>query len=107
VITLDETQILSIIRERLSVRFGIEKIILFGSHATGQHHADSDWDGVVTRIRRIPLLSARASDCETLGRMTSPVDLLVYTPDEAREAGDVLGSAIYWAQNEGRVVYAK
>ncbi|MBF0231512.1 MAG: nucleotidyltransferase domain-containing protein [Desulfamplus sp.] len=75
---------------RLSNSFRLKNVILFGSHAYGTPHKDSDIDIMVVldedgfaknymeKIDRRMKVAKLLSDLE----MTSSIDLLVYTKDE-------------------------
>lgn len=96
-----------LIRTRLGKEFDIQKIVLFGSQASGKATAASDWDVLVIANTTLPFVRRQGLALLNLGERSFPLDLLVYTPDEAARAGAVPGSAVYWAQTEGRVMYAK
>lgn len=70
--------------EAIRDRYAPERIILFGSHAWGTPHADSDVDLlIVKRTDARPL--QRCIDVRQLirnERRRLPLDLLVYTPEE-------------------------
>ena len=105
--TTRQAEVTDFIRERLGGAFEIEKMILFGSQARGDAHADSDWDVLVITETDVPFMERQAMAMRCLGRRNFAVDLLVYTPAEADRAKEFLGSALYWAEREGRVVYAR
>src|SRR5436189_5752977 len=72
---------MSVIRRfarQVAERFGPEKIILFGSHAYGQPHADSDVDILVVMPARNELDQSFKIRCAI--RAPFPMDLLVRTP---------------------------
>jgi predicted nucleotidyltransferase len=79
------------------------KVILFGSHARGSASAGSDLDFLVIE----PKVEGRHSEMVRLRRslrgINAPIDVLVYSEDEARAWGRVPGTAIYDALQEGRV----
>ena len=103
---MTDTEILTMIRERLSSRFEIEQMFLCGSRASGRDRPDSDWDVLVVAQSKIPFVERQGVTMESLGPHDCPIDLLLYTPDEAAHASEILGSAVYWAQREGRLIYA-
>ena len=84
-----------------------EKIILFGSYASGNPHEWSDVDIVVISkdlekwppLERLEMLSVLA------GSIDAPLEILGYTPDEIRKRGK---DSIMWdeIQKTGKVLYA-
>ncbi len=81
------------------------KIVLFGSYARGDAHAGSDLDLLVIEDE----VADRAKEMVRLRRLLRPlrvpVDLLVYSSEEAEQWGAQTGAALYWALREGKVVY--
>jgi uncharacterized protein len=81
------------------------QIVLFGSHARGEAHEDSDLDFLVIE----PILENRASEMVRLRRALRPLrvsaDVLVYSRDEVNRWGQQPGTALYWALREGVVVH--
>lgn len=81
------------------------QIVLFGSHARGDAHDDSDLDFLVIE----PTLENRAHEMVRLRRalrpLRVPADVLVYSRDEVNRWGQQPGTALYWALREGRVVH--
>jgi predicted nucleotidyltransferase len=73
---------------QVAEQFQPDKIILFGSHAYGQPHADSDVDILVVMPARNQLDQAAKIHLATLPPF--PVHLLVRTPDPS---GDVSSTA--------------
>jgi predicted nucleotidyltransferase len=107
VIYMDKSAVLKIIenfRNVLELK-GVkaEKIILFGSYATGQYREDSDIDLVVisrdfnnkTYWQRIDLLS------EAIYDIFEPIEATAFTPDEWNSKESIITD---FAQN-GEVVY--
>ncbi|MEZ0325994.1 MAG: nucleotidyltransferase domain-containing protein [Fimbriimonas sp.] len=98
----DEQQVLIEIRERLQRTFRIRDIVLFGSRAKGTARTDSDFDVLVIADSDLPFIRRQGLALLALGKRDYPLDLLVYTPDEADTASAIPGSAVYWALKEGR-----
>jgi uncharacterized protein len=82
-----------------------EQILLFGSYARGDAHAQSDLDFLV--IERT--VENRAREMVRLRRALRPLgvaaDVLVYSSEEVNRWGQQPGTALYWALREGRVVH--
>lgn len=104
---MKDEKVLTGIREKLSELFDIERIVLFGSRASGREGPGSDWDVLVIANTSMPFVERQGRAMSALGPHDYPVDLLLYTPDEAARAAEIPGSTVYWAEREGRVVYAK
>lgn len=82
-----------------------DRIILFGSGATGTMTPDSDLDFLVIesgftseRAENIRLRSA-------LGDIGVPVDVFAMTPERFEETRDVIGGLAYPANKYGKVIY--
>jgi predicted nucleotidyltransferase len=90
---------------QVAERFGPEKIILFGSHAYGQPHADSDVDVLVVMPARNEL--DQAVRIRLAVDYNFPLDLLVRTPRNLAwrlAEGDSFLRAIV---SKGKVLYEK
>lgn len=91
--------------QRVAERFQPERIILFGSHAYGQPHADSDVDVLVVMPTRNQL--DQAVRIELACEPCFPLDLIVRTPENMRwrlEEGD---SFLREIVSRGKVLYEK
>lgn len=80
------------------------KVILFGSHARGNARPGSDLDFLVIE----PEVEGRHREMVRLRRslrgIDAPIDVLVYSAEEARAWGRVPGTAIHEALREGKVL---
>jgi predicted nucleotidyltransferase len=90
---------------RVAERFDPERIILFGSYAYGQPHADSDVDILVVMPARNQIDQAVRIDlaCEPC----FPLDIIVRTPENMRwrlEEGD---SFLREITSRGKILYEK
>jgi len=105
---MSEAQVLESIKRSISEHFEIDRMILFGSRARGDHQADSDWDVLVITKTDVPFIERQAMALKSLDRSRDySVDLLLYTPEEFQEGKSIPGSALYWAEVEGRLVHGK
>jgi predicted nucleotidyltransferase len=90
---------------RVAERFRPDRIILFGSHAYGRPHADSDVDLLVVMPARNAL--DQAVRIRLAVDYNFPLDLLVCTPvalaDRLAEGDSFLGEVV----RRGRVLYEK
>lgn len=94
-------EVLRLITERLRPHLDIQRVVLFGSRARGDHHPDSDFDVLVIAESDVPFIKRQRLAQVWVGRKNFPLDLLVYTPEEAAEAASILGTAVCWAEREG------
>jgi predicted nucleotidyltransferase len=93
--------------ETIASRFHPDKIILFGSYARGMTTRDSDVDLlVVMRVEGSKRQKASEIDLALADR-TLPLDVIVVTPEEVEKYHDTIGSLIYPALKEGKVVYER
>ena len=92
---------------RIVEQFHPEQVILFGSYARGQAGPDSDVDLLVV----MPVVgSKREKSIEialALHDIRMPKDIIVVTPDMVERQHDVIGTIVYPALKEGKVLYAK
>jgi predicted nucleotidyltransferase len=89
----------------VATRFRPDKIILFGSHACGTPHQDSDVDILVVMPARNKHSQAFRIRCEVPAPF--PMDLLVRTPQEMRRRlaeGDLFHTEIV---SKGKLLYEK
>lgn len=78
------TPILKEFRRRVAKKYGVERMILFGSRATGKGRKDSDIDLLVVcrRKGKLKLLSQLYHEWHIVQQIGYPVDFLCYTPQE-------------------------
>jgi predicted nucleotidyltransferase len=92
---------------RIARRFRPEKVILFGSHATGRAGPDSDVDLLIV----MPLTASKAAhELEiraALRGYRTPKDVIVTTPEAFEWRQAVPGTIERSAARSGRVLYAK
>ena len=92
---------------RIVERVRPEKIILFGSYARGTAGEDSDADIlVVMPVKGSKRKKATEIDIALVG-LDLPVDVIVVTPEELDRNKDIIGTIIYPALKEGKVLYEK
>lgn len=102
-----EEKIAEVVR-RIVAGFNPAKIILFGSMARGDAGPDSDADLlVVLEIpRELKRRKATEIDCSLWG-IDLPVDIIVVNPEEVERHKDIVGTIVYPALREGKVVYER
>jgi len=92
---------------RIAEKFDPEKIILFGSHARGEAGPDSDADLLVV-MRYSGSRRKQATEIDlALWGIDLPADLLVFSPEEIEKYRNLIGTIIYPALREGKVVYER
>lgn len=103
---MDERQIIDQMVKRIAEQFHPEKIILFGSMATGTQTPDSDVDLLVlvreVQDRRSLSIAMRRA----VNGMGLPKDIVVLTVDEFERKRNIPGTIAYPADHEGMVLYA-
>jgi uncharacterized protein len=95
------------ITERIVNASQPEKIILFGSFARGDFDPDSDLDllVVISGVDRPRTESTRLRG--VLRGLLVPVDIVVVTPEQLEELGEIPGMIYRTALREGKVVYER
>jgi len=92
---------------RIVEEFHPERVILFGSHATGRAGPDSDVDLLVVMpvegSKRQKQLEIRLA----LHDIRVPKDIIVSTPDEFEWRRKIVGTIEEPAAREGNVLYAR
>ena len=90
---------------RIVERFHPEQVILFGSYARGKAGPDSDVDLLVV----MPVSGSKrkiAVEIDlALAGMGLPKDIIVVTPEEVARLRDIVGTIVYPAVREGKVMY--
>lgn len=93
--------------ERIVELFCPERIILFGSYARGRIGPDSDVDLLVV-MRGVGRKRQQAAKIHAaLAGVGIPKDVVVVSPEELERFRDVVGTIIYPALREGRVLYER
>lgn len=93
--------------ERIVRRFSPERVILFGSHATGHATPDSDVDLLVVMRPRSTKAAEELAILKALRSYTVPKDIIVTTPEEFAWRRKVPGTIERPAAREGRVMYER
>jgi predicted nucleotidyltransferase len=101
---VDETLLSEIVRRVLSVARP-DRIILFGSAATGQMTTDSDIDLLVVESASGNAHQKRVDIRAAVGDVGYPVDVIVMAPDRFESTKRFIGGIAYPADKYGRVLY--
>ncbi|MDQ7784838.1 MAG: nucleotidyltransferase domain-containing protein [Desulfomonilaceae bacterium] len=101
---LDEFVVDEIVRRILSVAKP-DKIILFGSAASGRMTRDSDIDLLIIEAEPGDSRKKSVRLRQSLGDLGYPIDVLVISTEWFEESKDVIGGIAYPANKYGRVIY--
>jgi predicted nucleotidyltransferase len=93
--------------ERLVAAVQPDRLILFGSRATGVADPRSDYDLLIIKPSQEPPHRRLALARQALWGVGAPIDLLWYTPEEVEEWMDIKTHVSTQAVHKGRVVYEK
>lgn len=85
----------------------LEKIIVFGSRARGDHRPDSDIDILVIKDSAEPQYMRSRGLYGALSDIIAAMDIVVYTPDEVREWRGASRAFVTTAVREGKVLYER
>ncbi len=99
------TEILNEIVARVCSASSPDRIILFGSAASGQMNRDSDVDLLILTAESRPLRQIQSDVRMALFGLELPVDLVVMRPEQFESSKDVIGGIAYPAAQSGKVVY--
>ena len=100
-------QDLELIKTGLSSRFPLQKIILFGSQATGCADNKSDIDLLIISDFKGNRRQLMVEMNRTLDNVAHAVDLLILRPDEYDQEKHIPGTIARYAGQEGRVIYER
>jgi uncharacterized protein len=101
---VDENMIQEIVRRILSLTFP-QRIILFGSAATGQMTRDSDLDLLVVSVDPGDTRKASVRLRQALRGLGMPMDVIVMAQARFEETKEIIGGIAYPANKYGKVIY--
>ncbi len=104
VMGIDETLIQEIVRRLLRV-VQPDRIILFGSAATGQMTRDSDIDLLVVAASPSKTLDEYGKLHQALRGLGFPFDVFLIATERFEETKAIFGGIAYPAHKYGRVIY--
>lgn len=87
----------------IASEYNPDKIILFGSYATGSPNEDSDLDLFVIKETYIPRPQRSVQVRKMIYGSMIPIDLIVYTPKEIDESKNNKFSFVYEVLNSGKI----
>ena len=93
--------------DRIVKNINPEKIILFGSYASGNPGEDSDLDILVIKEMKMPRYKRSREVKKYLRGMKIPIDVIVYTKKEIKEWEGTKTAFISQAIKQGKVLYGQ
>ena len=100
-----KNELISTMTERIVRDFHPVQIILFGSHARGEAHPQSDVDLLVVFSELADKRKTAIDIRRALADLPVAKDILVTTPEELARQRDWVGTALRSAQREGEILY--
>lgn len=99
--------VLEKMKSRLLDRWGdqIDRIVLYGSRATGDARSDSDFDLLVVYRDGLSRREARRRFRDALGDLRPLADLRVVTREQFEAGRDVVGCLVEAADRSGRTLH--
>lgn len=98
---------ISEIIEKITLGYNPDKIILFGSYASGKADENSDIDLLVIKESDLPRPERTVKVRRMLFGMNVPIDLIVYTPEEVSASRENPFSFIYEVLKSGKTIYER
>jgi len=95
------------IRDRISKAFDPERIVLFGSYATGEATEDSDLDLLVVARTSLAPGERYAAVRRLLADIPASFDIVVKSPEEFARWRGVVNNIVYFADKYGKVLYER
>ena len=99
--------IISTMVGRIVARFHPSRVVLFGSRARGDASRSSDVDLLVVMSDAPDKRRAAVEMRRLLGDLPLSKDIVVTTPEEIANRGQVVGTVLHAALREGTVVYER
>jgi superfamily II DNA or RNA helicase/predicted nucleotidyltransferase len=98
---------IELMTERIVAQFSPERIVLFGSHARGDAHGDSDVDLLVIFDEVESQHELGVQIRTAVADVHVPKDIVVRSTEEVRRRGSLVGTVLKPALEDGRVLYAR
>lgn len=102
-----DEKLLENITSTIVARLNPYRILLFGSRARGDAHEDSDYDFLIEMDSELRGPYRAMQVGHLFPHRDWSMDVFVYTPDEIRRKRDDVGTVVYTAVREGRVLYER
>ncbi|MFA6402384.1 MAG: nucleotidyltransferase domain-containing protein [Salinivirgaceae bacterium] len=101
------TDKISEIINKIAFGFNLEKIILFGSSATGNPNEDSDLDLFVIKDTDLPRPQRTVLVRKMIYGSKVPIDLIVYSPKEIDDSKENKFGFVYEVLKTGKTLYER
>ena len=98
---------ISEIVDKIASGYNPDKIILFGSYATGNPSEDSDLDLFLIKDTDLPRPQRTVQVRKMLYGSMIPIDLIVFTPKEIDESKENKFSFVYEVLTTGKTLYER
>ena len=95
------------IKKRLTSKFDLEKIILFGSQAKGTENKTSDIDLLLIGKVKYNRYKMMTDVLRSLGRMEFAFDVIILTSDEFEKHKNIPGTVARYAFKDGKILYER
>lgn len=93
------------VTNRIVEKFNPQKIILFGSYASGTPTEESDLDLLIIKDSNLPSRIQNRKVRKIISDLRIPMDVIVKTNKEFDTYKDIIGTIIYPANKFGKVIY--
>ena len=100
-------ELITTMTERIVRDFHPVQIILFGSHARGEAHPQSDVDLLVVFSELADKRKTAVDIRRALADLPVAKDILVTIPEELARQRDWIGTVLRSAQREGEILYER
>jgi len=100
-------QLIEDISQKIVDHINPEKVILFGSYASGKSTDSSDVDLIVVRNTSLPKTKRGIEIRRLFYRQLIPLDIKVYTPDEFENESKTPFSFLFSALKNSQVLYER
>ena len=100
-------ELIATMTERIVRDFHPVQIILFGSHARGEAHPQSDVDLLVVFSELTDKRKTAVDIRRALADLPMAKDILVTTPEELARQRNQVGTILRIAQREGEILYER
>ena len=91
----------------IAKNYSPDKIILFGSYATGNYNENSDIDLLIIKDTKIPRYKRGQTVRKYLYGSMVPIDIVVYTNSEIEKDKNTKYTFVYEVLKTGKIIYDK